>query len=115
MDDREHLDVILAMCRRLLRPVVRVLLRHGITYRHFAALSKALYVEVASTDYGLRGRPTNVARTALLTGLDRKEVKRLRDAMYVDAGEARRYARGDRIARVLAAWYQDPRYRLGEK
>ena len=109
----ESQGVLLAACRRLLRPVVRILLRHGVTYRQLATLCKELYVEVASADYGLRGRPTNVSRTALLTGLDRKEVKRLRDTYAGKLSEPKR--RQDRISRVLSAWFQDPRYAAAGK
>ena len=66
-------------CHHLLRPVVRMLLRSGITWKDFAELSKGVFVEVAREDYGLRGRPTNSSRVALLTGLSRREVARVRD------------------------------------
>ena len=112
-DPMEPQGVLLAACRRLLRPVVRILLRHGVTYRQLAALCKELYVEVASADYGLRGRPTNVSRTALLTGLDRKEVKRLRDMVTGKRSEPKQ--RQDRISRVLSAWFQDGLYSAAGK
>lgn len=63
----------------VMRPVVRILLRYGIGYREFAEVTKTAFVDVASSDFGLRGRPTNISRVAVMTGLTRKEVKRLRD------------------------------------
>jgi len=44
----------------------------------FAEIAKRAFVEAASTDYGLRNRPTNIARVAVMTGLSRKEVGRMR-------------------------------------
>ena len=63
----------------VMRPIVRILLRYGIGYREFVEVTKTAYVDVASSDFGLRGRPTNISRVAVMTGLTRKEVKRLRD------------------------------------
>lgn len=37
------------------------------------------FVQIATEEYGIRGRPTNISRVAVMTGLTRKEVKRIRD------------------------------------
>lgn len=79
-------------------------------HREFIQLSKEVYVEVARKDYGLRGRPTNISRTALLTGLDRKEVGRIKDVLEASSHGAKSVHRQDRTSRVLRAWYVDPRY-----
>ncbi len=50
----------------------------GIGYREFAEIAKCAFVDVSTSDYGLRGRPTNISRVAVMTGLTRKEVKRIR-------------------------------------
>ena len=63
----------------VMRPVVRILLRYGIGYREFAEITKTAFVDIASSDFGIRGRPTNISRVAVMTGLTRKEVRRLRD------------------------------------
>ena len=75
-------------------------------WREFAALSKSVFVEVASREYGLRGRPTNISRVAILTGIGRKDVKKLREELDGQAPE-----RGDKATgatAVLAGWHQDP-------
>ncbi len=66
---------VLLATRRWLRPLVHVLIRCGITWREFAEVARTAYVEVASTRFGKHGRPTNVSRTAMLTGLSRREVR----------------------------------------
>jgi len=63
----------------VLKPVARILLRYGIGFREFSEIAKTAFVDVASSDFGLRGRPTNISRVAVMTGLTRKEVRRLRD------------------------------------
>lgn len=112
VEDPAQFVFVLGACRRVLRPLVRIMLRHGVVYRQFADLCKEVYVEVASDDYGLRGRPTNVSRTAILTGLDRKEVRRIRDAAEADAGVEKRVEKRDRVSRVLSAWFQDERFSI---
>ena len=83
------------------------MIKHGVMHREFVELTKEIYVEIASSDYGLRGRPTNAARMALLTGLDRKEVRRIRKKLDQGAAAPEPAHQQDRIARVLAGWHQD--------
>jgi hypothetical protein len=86
-----------------------MLLEHGIMHKEFIELSKEIYVEVARGRYGLRGRPTNLSRIALLTGLDRKEVARVKNKLGHE-GPLMPLHQQDRIARVLSGWHQDPDY-----
>jgi hypothetical protein len=92
-----------AALRHLLRPLVRVMLRHGMAYGDFMDIVKAVYVESARADFSLPGKKSTDSRVAILTGLTRKDVKALREAA---AGE--RYANANRATRVLSGWYQDP-------
>ena len=87
----------------VMRPVVRILLRYGIGYREFVEVAKTAYVDVASTDFGLRGRPTNISRVAVMTGLTRKEVKRLRDK--IESGDSRISVKTTPLADVLHHWH----------
>ena len=94
--------------RALLRPLASLLLRCGLTWREFAELSRTVFVEVASREYGLRGRPTNIARVAILTGIGRRDVGRIR---------AEREAVGPSLpnqttdaTRLLSGWHQDPEF-----
>jgi hypothetical protein len=87
-----------------------MLLKHGVMHREFVELSKQVYVEIARADYGIRGRPTNVARMVLLTGIDRKEVTRVKKHLeQANEGRAEKGSQHgqDRIARVLSGWHQD--------
>ena len=78
MEVKEH---VIRSCRYLLLPVVRFLLRNGVTWDEFGELSKGAFVKVARDDYGIEGRPTNNSRVAMLTGLSRREVARVRDQL----------------------------------
>ncbi len=90
---------------RLLRPLFRVLLRHGRSYRTFEEVARRTFVEVAMEDFGIPGKKPSVSRASILSGLTRKEVQRLLQTPADDdapAGEHR-----NRAARVLTAWVRD--------
>lgn len=99
---------VLDACRHMLAPIARLLIRNGIGWAEFAELGKDVFVEVARGDYGLQGRPTNTARVALMTGLSRREVTRVRKRL---AGEvATEPASPNRISQVLTGWHTDPEF-----
>jgi len=91
--------------RLLFRPIVRILLRAGVNWKNLLEVGKATYVEVATSDFGIKGRPTNISRVAILTGFTRREVRRLRDVLEQDTLEA--FGRMNYATRVLSGWYQD--------
>jgi len=95
-------------CRLLLRPIASMVLKCGMTWKEFSDLSKSTFVEVATDEYGIKGRPTNISRVSILTGIARKEVKRQRDLLRnespVDKGKT------TDASRVLSGWHQDPLY-----
>lgn len=94
--------------RLLFRPVARIMLRAGVNWRELADVCKATYVEVATEDFGIRGRPTNISRVAILTGLTRREVRRLRTLLQEDNPEI--FERMNYATRVLSGWYQDKEF-----
>jgi hypothetical protein len=93
---------VLAATRRWLKPAVHILLRCGITWREFSELAKGTFVEIASTQFGRRGRPTNVSRTAMLTGLTRRDVRRERNRLQSGAPSTPYVSKA---AKILARWH----------
>ncbi|MGY8678712.1 DUF6502 family protein [Bradyrhizobium sp. UFLA05-153] len=65
---------------RLLRPLVRLCIRSGMTFPALAQLLRELFVNVAEHDFALEGKEQTDSRVSLLTGIHRKEVARLRGA-----------------------------------
>ncbi len=103
-----HRRILAAGLRRILRPLVRVLLRSGIPYGLFADIAKQTYVEVANDEFEIPGRKQTVSRVAIITGLTRKEIARIKELQEADAAEvADRY---NRAARVISGWLRDPRF-----
>ena len=73
---------ILAAYKRLLRPLVRILIRNSVSFAEFSEIAKDVYVEVAARDFRLPEKNMTQGRIAILTGLTRKEVNRLLDDYY---------------------------------
>ena len=91
-----------------LRPFARILLRYGIGVREFTEIAKTAFVDVATSDFGLRGRPTNISRVAVMTGLTRKEVKRLREK--IQKGEHSVVVKSTPLADILHRWHAEQEY-----
>jgi uncharacterized protein DUF6502 len=99
---------LLAAYIKLLRPLVRILLRHGVTYGEFSEVVKTSFVTIAAQEFRVPGKKMSKARIAIVTGLTRKEVHRLSE---IDQKE--RFALKtnlNRITRVLSGWHTDPDY-----
>ncbi|WP_087502849.1 DUF6502 family protein [Pseudomonas sp. SID14000] len=69
---------MLSALRRVMRPLVRLMLRKGVTYTMFADLLKDVFVDVAHREFRLDGTVPTDSRVSLLTGVHRKDVRRLR-------------------------------------
>lgn len=89
----------------LLGPLVRILLRQGISFAEFSEVAKAVYVEVALKDFKVEGRKATRTRLAVMTGLTRKEVKRVIDEAVRDKYESK--TKFNRVSRVLVGWHTD--------
>lgn len=64
---------------QILRPLVKLMLAQGITFPAVAEVLKELFVEVADRDFRIAGKAQTDSRVSLLSGVHRKDVKRLRD------------------------------------
>ena len=106
MDARKHLETAI---RRLLRPLVRILLRQGLSFNEFAELAKREFMEIAWDEFTPEGARPSDSRVAIMTGLTRKEVKRLRELRSDDDADARGQHK-NRASRVLSGWYRDPEF-----
>lgn len=70
--------VVIKALRKLLRPLVRLMLSFQITYPYLVNMLKSIYVEVADEDFKVHDKRQSDSRINLLTGVHRKDVKRLR-------------------------------------
>lgn len=93
--------------RVLLRPLIRLLIAHGITLPAFTSLAKSTYVDVAEKEFRVPGKPQSDSRINLLTGVHRKDVRRLRRASPSEAEVPRSVALG---AQLVSAWLAESGY-----
>ncbi|CAI06221.1 DUF6502 family protein [Aromatoleum aromaticum] len=71
---------LLHALRRVMRPLVRLMLRKGVTYTYFSDMLKGIFVEIAATEFRLGDKAPSDSRISLITGVHRKDVRRLREA-----------------------------------
>jgi hypothetical protein len=98
---------VVAALRRLLRPVVRLLVGQGITYPFLSELLKAVYVELAANEFTVGGKHPTDSRLTLLTGVHRKDIRRLLRDVSTDEGPPQALTLGTNI---VALWLGDPVY-----
>jgi len=108
MSIKDPEQVLNAAVIRILRALVRILLRYGMSYEGFAELAKRVFVDVAQKDYSLPGRKQSISRISTLTGIYRREVSRLLELPEIDDSEI--IGHHNRAARVIGGWLQDPDY-----
>ncbi len=100
-----HKSAAIQAFRLIFRPIARILLRAGVNWRELAEVCKLTYVEVATQEFGIRGRPTNISRVAIMTGFTRREVRRLRNVLENE--ELAKFESMNSATRVLSGWYSD--------
>ncbi len=98
-------DAMLRPLNRLLRPLVRLLIRSGVTFPVLVDLLRTLYVDVASRDL-LADKRTD-SRISLMTGVHRKEIRRLRSAQ---PGEDEAPAVVTLSSQIIARWLGTPEF-----
>jgi hypothetical protein len=104
-------EIISSAIIRILRPLIKILLKNDIPYGTFSELAKWVYVDVALHDQAIPGRRTTISRASVITGLSRKEVKRLQEIS--EPGDIGASAQYNRAARVISGWLKDERFTDG--
>ena len=95
--------------RRLLRPLVKIMMREGITYSDFARIARMAFVESSTFDFGSVGTKTPASAVCALAGISFKELVNTLDEMdQFDASQASTI--GNPYAAVLHGWYNDREY-----
>lgn len=94
--------------RAVMRPFVRVLLAQGLTFPWFKELLKELFVEVARRDFPLDGKQQTDSRISLITGVHRKDVRRLGAVPLTRSAQAPEGVSAG--AQIVALWIGHPDY-----
>lgn len=71
-------SIVLDSVLRVMRPLVRLLLRQGVTYPAFATALKRVFVDAAQHELQSQGMPRTDSAITLLCGVHRRDVRQLR-------------------------------------
>lgn len=91
-----------------LRPLARFLLRSGIGFQEFADICKAAFVSVAHEEISASERAVPASRISEITGINRKEVGRLRKKNLVQLETEYWSTELNPFTQVLHFWHSDP-------
>ncbi len=91
----------------VLQPLARLMIDHGLQLPSMLELLKRALVDEAASAFPLADKGSSDTRIALLTGVHRKDVKRLREA---PAAEVVRTPMASVATSVVARWISEPRF-----
>ncbi len=93
---------------KILRPLIRVLLRNGVSCGSFEELARKAYVDEAFAIGKKNQQKTTVSSVSAQTGLSRKEVKRLNELEQTQRVDVEQ--KYNRAVRVISGWVNEDRF-----
>ena len=100
-------DGLLRGAAEALRPLVQRMLASGVPFGLLEARLRELVVEVAEQEFTLHGRRQTDSRIALISGINRKEVRRIR-SRRPEPSRLPSFGR-NQAAGLIGRWRADPR------
>ena len=101
-------ELAAAAVLRLLRPMARLMIDHGLQLPSMVELLKKALVDEAVASYGPTDRSNSDSRIAIQMGVHRKDVRRLREQVPDDSGLTPPLVPVANA--VVARWISDPRF-----
>ena len=96
-------SLLLASFRHVMKPFVRLLLRHGVTYTLLLEELKRIYVQIAEAEFQIGDKKQTDSRINVLTGVHRKDVHRLRSEVDIVKPPKANFS-----AQLIAHWIGNP-------
>jgi len=97
---------VIKALKKILKPLINLLIYKGITYPVFNEIVKELFVEIADTKFKLQDKQQTDSRINFLTGIHRKDVKRLRN----QKNDEEDVSATSLSALLISRWLADPLY-----
>ncbi|TAL27738.1 MAG: hypothetical protein EPN97_16730 [Alphaproteobacteria bacterium] len=104
-------EKLFSALRRILRPIIRVLIARNITLQATLDMLKVLYVQAAEQQLMDDGKKPTDSHISVMTGVHRKDVKELRNRDRSVMSPPRQLSI---VSEVLATWAGDPKYLDGQ-
>ena len=95
--------------KMLCKPLIRLLIEKGITFPQFRELIKNIYVEVADENFSLDDKRPSDSRIFILTGVHRKDIKRIRQQTEEDDSVITTSS-ASLSGEIVARWSSMPEY-----
>lgn len=92
----------------LCKPLIRLLIEKGITFPQLRELMKELYVEVADEQFSLDDKKPSDSRIFVLTGIHRKDIKRIR--LQNEQENQQITSSASLSGEIIARWNSMPEY-----
>jgi hypothetical protein len=107
-ENHKHSEsMLLRATRRVLRSLVRLFIAQGLSFTQLIELMKETYVKEIARDLVKSGERCTYSRISIVSGVHRKDVKRL---MEMEEGEAAPTRKLSLNARLFSIWSGDPDY-----
>jgi len=103
---------VAAACLRFLRPLARIMLRHGLSSYDFSRIANIAFVRAAGDILHEQGKSLSFSRISTITGLHRHVVSDIVNSPMEGAADRAtdKDYRRNRLARVLSGWFESPSY-----
>jgi hypothetical protein len=98
---------LVAAVELILRPLARLFLEQGLVFPTVEELLKSAYVRIANEEFGLDEEPPTDSRVSVLSGVHRKDVRRLKEAAKTSLP---RIITPPFASEVVTRWISDARY-----
>ena len=91
----------------ILRPLVRLWMKKGYSFRAFEEIIRWVFVSVAVEDFPINGKKQTDSRISVITGLTRHQVNHYRSINLEQSPDG---AKSNRSTRVLTGWASDEEF-----
>lgn len=95
---------IISALEHCLKPIARLCIHFGIDHRNLSEMMKSAFVSVAKDEFKVNGKSQTDSRIALLTGVHRKDVRRLLGRAPQKSGTHQQGL----VANLIAQWLGSP-------
>lgn len=102
----EPFPALIKAVKNILYPFVHLLMRTGISFPQLAEILKEIYIDVADKQFQLEGKKQTQTRLSFLTGIHRKDVKRLQHSQR-DTNEPENISMG---VKLVSHWIKNTRF-----
>jgi len=106
---RDSDEALLEAARAVLRPIVRRLFERGVRYGRVEAGLRDLFLQLAEEELEAAGQPATTSAVSLLSGINRKAVRRLRSPEKAAKPRGSASFRRNEAASLIGLWLSDRR------